>query len=314
MSQQRFQHKRMCGDANQPFPIPRSLCQHCHDAQPTRISIPSIRSPYSAFLCDTINILSTKQPKEQMLLLNNFAFFLLRSKAVFNLVLAESALETIPRQLWQLPLIRKYAEKRRKKAQFLLLDRSYHHAAMKNLAENEKKGRPDIVHFSLLEALGSPLNKEGLLQVYVHTMSDYVISVSRETRLPRNYDRFVGLMEQLFELKRIPPEGSPLLTLIERMSLCQLAEKIKPDHTVAFSRKGTPKTLEETISELSEKKNPLAIIGGFPHSTFSKSTTELADQVVSIDREMLETWTVTARIVYEYEKMAGIPSKRLAIK
>lgn len=118
-----------------------------------------------------------------MLLLNNFAFFLLRSKAVFNLVLAESALETIPRQLWQLPLIRKYAEKRRKKAQFLLLDRSYHHAAMKNLAENEKKGRPDIVHFSLLEALGSPLSKEGLLQVYVHTMSDYVISVNRETRL-----------------------------------------------------------------------------------------------------------------------------------
>jgi rRNA small subunit pseudouridine methyltransferase Nep1 len=233
---------------------------------------------------------------------------------VLNVVLAESALETIPRQLWQHPLIRKYTKKRGKEAQFLLLDRSYHHAAMKNLAENGKKGRPDIVHFSLLEALGSPLSKEGLLQVYVHTMADCVVSVNQGTRLPRNYDRFVGLMEQLFELRQIPPEDSPLITLTENMSLSQLIEKIKSDYIVAFSRKGTPKTMEEAISEFSEKKNPLTIVGGFPHGTFSKSIIELADQVVSIDREMLETWTVTARIIYEYERMIGLPAKRLAVK
>ena len=233
---------------------------------------------------------------------------------MLNLVLAESALEMIPRQLWRHPLIRKYAEKRRKKAQFLLLDRSYHHAAMKNLTESERRGRPDIVHFSLLEALGSPLSKEGLLQVYVHTRSDCVILANRETRLPRNYNRFLGLMEQLFELRQIPPEGSPLLRLLDGMSLAQLMEKVKPDYVMAFSRKGIPKTLEESISEFSEKKKPLAIVGGFPHGTFSKAVTKLADQVVAIDREMLETWTVTARIIYEYEKLIGLPARRLAVK
>jgi rRNA small subunit pseudouridine methyltransferase Nep1 len=230
---------------------------------------------------------------------------------VLNLILAESALETVPKQLWHYSAVRKFAEKRGKNPAFLLLDRSYHHTAMKQLVQSEKRGRPDIVHFSLLEALGSPLSIEGLLQVYVHTIVNNTILVNKETRLPRNYNRFVGLMEQLFELKQIPPKDSPLLTLTENTSLSQLMEKIEPDYIVAFSRKGTPRTLEKTMHELAAKNNPVAIIGGFPHGTFSESIIKLADEVVAIDREMLETWTVTARVIYEYEKQIGLPLKRL---
>jgi rRNA small subunit pseudouridine methyltransferase Nep1 len=230
---------------------------------------------------------------------------------VLTVVLAESALEPIPRQLWKHPLIRKYVQKQRKDPGFLLLDRSYHHAAMKVLREAEKRGRPDIVHFSLLELLGSPLCKERLLQVYIHTIADNVISVDRETRLPRNYNRFLGLMEQLFELKRIPPEGSSLMTLTEGVTFPQLMGKINPDYVVAFSRKGSAKTLEKTVSEFVDKKNPVVVIGGFPHRTFSEITMKLANELVSVDREMLEAWTVAARIVYEYERQIGLPPKRL---
>jgi hypothetical protein len=35
----RFQHKHRYAGANLLFPNPQSLCQRCHDAQPTRISI-----------------------------------------------------------------------------------------------------------------------------------------------------------------------------------------------------------------------------------------------------------------------------------
>jgi rRNA small subunit pseudouridine methyltransferase Nep1 len=231
---------------------------------------------------------------------------------VLTVVLAESALEPIPKQLWKHQLIRKYLQKKGKDPRFLLLDRSYHHAAMKTLEEAEKRGRPDIVHFSLLELLGSPLCKEGLLQVYVHTIVDSVISVNKETRLPRNYNRFLGLMEQLFELQHIPSEGSPLLTLTESMTFPQLMKKIEPDFIMVFSRKGSAKTLEKTVSEFVEKKNPVAVIGGFPHGTLSENVTKLADEVVSIDREMLEAWTVVARMVYEYERQKGLPLRRLA--
>jgi len=229
------------------------------------------------------------------------------------LVLAESALETVPQNLWRHPSILRHSKRRGKHPRFLLLDRSYHHAAMKTLEGSEKRGRPDIIHFALLEALGSPLNKEGLLRVYVHTINDYVIRVDPEARLPRNYARFVGLMEQLFELGRAPPEGRVLLEL-RRETLPQLLHEIEPTYVVAFSRSGLPQTLQELLSKLSDKEKLALIVGGFPHGHFAQTTIELANEVVRIDPEMLETWTVTSRAIYEYERAISLSRKRLARK
>ncbi len=231
---------------------------------------------------------------------------------MFTLVLVESALETIPKQLWSQPTIKKYADLHRKHPRFIMLDRSYHHSAMKKLEHNEKRGRPDIVHFALLEALGSPLNKERLLQVYVHTCNNYVISVNAETRLPRNYNRFVSLMEQLFEAGQIPPEQNeaPLLKL-RPQTLAQLVHEIHPSRILAFSRLGKRRTLEETISKLAEKKSPAVFVGGFPRGHFSDATTKLADEIVSIDLETLEAWTLASRVIYDFERALSLPKKRL---
>jgi len=225
-------------------------------------------------------------------------------------ILAESALETIPKDLWRHPAVRRHSKKRKKHPRFLLLDRSYHHAAMKTLPKNEKRGRPDIVHFALLEALGSPLNKERLLEVYVHTINDHVIIVKPEARLPRNYNRFVGLMEQLFELGRVPPNGSALLKL-EPKTLPQLLREISPTRVVAFSKVGKLCPLEDVVSKLSGGEKPAVIIGGFPHGHFSATAIQLVDEVVRIDLETLETWTVTSRVIYEYERAISLPLKRL---
>ena len=229
---------------------------------------------------------------------------------MLTLIMAESALETIPTSLWSHPAIRRHSKRRGKPPGLILLDRSYHHSAMKELRESEKRGRPDIVHFALLEALGSPLNKEKLLQIYVHTQNDYVITVNSEARLPRNYDRFVGLLEQLFELGRVPSVGKTLLEL-EQKTLPQLLEETKSDYAMAFSRKGSPETLEETMLRILEKQRPTVIIGGFPHGHFSETTTRLADEIVCIDLDMLETWILTSRVIYEYERAISLPKKRL---
>ena len=226
------------------------------------------------------------------------------------LILAETALETVPRSLWNHPTVKRHSKRRGKTPEFILLDRSYHHSAMKKLEESEKRGRPDIVHFALLEALGSPLNKEKLLQVYVHTLNDYVIAVNPEARLPRNYNRFVGLLEQLFKLGKVPSRGQPLLRL-ERKTLPQLFHEVESDYVMAFSRKGSPDILEKAIFRLLAKKRPAVIVGGFPHGHFSETTTKLTSEVVSIDPEMLETWTLTSRITYEYECATSLPKKRL---
>jgi len=236
--------------------------------------------------------------------------FLHEGIRLLTLILAESALETIPKALWTHPAIASYAERRGKDPQFLLLDRSYHHAAMKKLEENDKRGRPDIVHFALLEALGSPLNEERLLHTYVHTINDSVIAASPESRLPRNYNRFVGLMEQLFELGRVPPTGNTLLRL-ESKTLRQLLHEIAPSRVVAFSRRGSPHTLEEVVSRLLGEDMPAVIIGAFPRGHFSEATVKLADEIICVDPEMLEVWTLTSRVIYEYERAISLPTKRI---
>lgn len=42
--------------------------------------------------------------------------------------------------------------------------------------------------------LDSPLNKAGLLQVYIHTERNVLIEINPHTRIPRTFDRFCGLM------------------------------------------------------------------------------------------------------------------------
>lgn len=235
----------------------------------------------------------------------------LRAKKLLTLVLAESALETIPKRLWKYAAVQRYAKLRRKHPRFIVLDRSYHHSAMKTLELAEKRGRPDIVHFALLEALGSPLNKERLLQVYVHTFNDCVISVNPETRLPRNCNRFVSLMEQLFEHGQIPPEAETPLLKIKQQTLTQLMQEIQHSYVLALSRIGKPETLEATVSKLTEEKRPVVFVGGFPRGHFSDATAKLADAIVCIDKEMLETWTVVSRVIYEFERALSLPNKRL---
>jgi rRNA small subunit pseudouridine methyltransferase Nep1 len=208
--------------------------------------------------------------------------------------------------------MQKHARERGKDMRFIILDRSYHHSSMKKLKLNEKRGRPDIIHLALLEALGSPLNKERLLTVYVHTFKDYVIEVNPATRLPRNCNRFVSLMEQLFEFGRIPPKSTetPLLTL-RQQKLGELMRTTRPSYVLALTRTGTPKTIEATVSELAGQENLTILIGGFPAGHFSEATLSLADSAICIDNEMLETWTVVSRVIYEYERKIGLPTRRL---
>ena len=229
---------------------------------------------------------------------------------MLNLILAEAALETIPKKLLSHPSVVKWAKGVGRRPERALLDRSYHHRAMLALDDGFKRGRPDIVHFSLLEALGTPLNREGLLRTYVHTIGNLLIYLKPEVRLPRNYNRFVGLIEQLFRKDRVPEHGRVLLKL-RKGSLSGLLDEMKPSYALAFTRLGEPKTLHEVMCSLVEMENPLVIVGAFPRGNFSEETVKLANELVSIDPEVLDAWTVTSRIIYEYERLIGLPEKRL---
>lgn len=57
--------------------------------------------------------------------------------------------------------------------------------------------------------LDSPLNRAGLLQVYIHTQRNVLIEVNPQTRIPRTFPRFCGLMGKLHcEFKVNPIAGN----------------------------------------------------------------------------------------------------------
>ena len=229
------------------------------------------------------------------------------------LVLAESALETIPSEIANHPVIRRNSRRRGKDPSLIILDRSYHHRAMLNLPEGFKRGRPDIVHFSLLSALGTPLIREKLMEIYVHTIANYIIYVNPEVRIPRNYLRFIGLMEQLFQYGRVPPNSSSPLMKAVRKTLRDLLLELNPNYTIAFTRRGAIQTLEDTISRIAGRGKIAVLVGGFPHGGFSEETLKLVDEAICIDPEALDAWTVVSRIIYEYERITGLTRKRVKI-
>jgi rRNA small subunit pseudouridine methyltransferase Nep1 len=228
------------------------------------------------------------------------------------LVLAEASLEVIPQALRSNPTIVRQAKKRGLKPANMLLDISIHHQLISGLPDHARRGRPDIVQITLLSILGSPLCKENLVQVYVHTRDDLVIEIDSSARLPRVYNRFLGLISQLFEAGRVPPSSEKPLMKLEKSTIKTLIRRLNPTSITLFTRTGEPATVEETIRQLSGEDRPLIIVGGFPHGHLSEENAKLAQRKISIDKSMLEAWVVASRVVYEYERAIGLPTKRIS--
>ncbi len=224
---------------------------------------------------------------------------------MLTIVLAESELEKIPVSLFRHQTIVSSAQRRMKKPSEILLDSNYHHAAMRNLPEWERRGRPDIVHLFLLVTLESIANKKNFLRVIVHTRNDEMIAFNPTTRIMRNYDRFVGLMEQLFEKQVIPDEEKPLITLTKDKKLNQIVKQNSYDYIIAFSSEGKHVNLPTYFTDVQKKKkeNILCIIGGFPKGNFNNDVTELSDEIISIYPEMVPAWTVASEVVVNYENI-----------
>jgi len=216
-----------------------------------------------------------------------------------SLILAESSLEIIPKEIQNHPSVISHSKKIGKSPANILLDNSWHYAAMKGIQDENKRGRPDIVHFSILEACSIPLYFEKKLTIYIHTLNDKVIKVGDDIHLPKSFHRFAGLIEKLFYEKRIESNGKKLLEMSD-MSFSELVENINPKNVVGLSRVGKSSSFSNVAKLLTN--NSCLVIGGFQKSNFSDSTVSKIDHLVSINSNSLESHIVTARILYEYEK------------
>ena len=195
------------------------------------------------------------------------------------IVLIECGLELIPKQIRNHPAVKKNLSSRIYSSQ--LLDNALHFSAMKKLENFEKRGRPDITHICLLNALGSPLNKNGHLLLYIHTIHNKIFRINPNIRIARNYNRVKGLIAKLLIDDSIETKNS---TLIERFkcNLKELIDKFENSELYLFSSKGKLIGNYNDLFIEDVSKNYIVFMGGFQKSSFSKEISTLSKNLISI--------------------------------
>jgi len=205
---------------------------------------------------------------------------------VLSIIIADASLELVPEEIASLPAIRAMARMRNKKPTEMVFDISPMLPLRgKLLPDQEKRGRPDVVHRILLTILDSPLKSYLPMKIYLHTYKGRIFEINPMTRLPRNYLRFLGLMEQLLIEGRVGPKDRSLIREISS-DLTSLSKTFSPKLKIALSEKGK---LEDPIDVAKRilRQDTLILVGGFPHGDYSKEVKELIDEEISLCEEVI---------------------------
>ncbi len=218
---------------------------------------------------------------------------------MISLILSESALELVPSELKHHPSVISHARKLGKHTSEILLDNSWHFAAMKGIKNEIKRGRPDLVHFSILEATTIPLYLRNKMKLFVHTIDDKVIYFGQNVHVPKSYRRFEGLIEKLYQEKKISTNDETLLEIKEK-TFPALLDEIHPSKVIGLSTQGTSNSYENIAQEISD--GTCLVLGGFQKGNFSDSVKNKISSLYSVGSEPFEGHVVVSRMLYEYEK------------
>ncbi|XP_014739684.1 PREDICTED: ribosomal RNA small subunit methyltransferase NEP1 [Sturnus vulgaris] len=183
---------------------------------------------------------------------------------------------------------------------FELLNCDKHKALLLRNGRDPGEVRPDITHQSLLMLMDSPLNRAGLLQVYIHTKKNVLIEVNPQTRIPRTFDRFCGLMVQLLHKLSVRAADGP-------QKLLKVIKNPVSDHLpVGCMKIGTSFAVSQVsdLRELVPAAEPVVIVvGAFAHGSVNVDYTE---KMVSISNYPLSAALTCAKITTAFEEVWGI--------
>jgi len=185
-----------------------------------------------------------------------------------------------------------------------LLNCDDHIGIMKKLNKDWSLARPDIAHQCMLMLFDSPLNKNGLLQVYVRTNKNVLFEIDPQTRIPRTYKRFAGLMVQLlheFKIQSVEGEGSKtLLKVIKNPVTMHLPMGCKKFGT---SVTGQLVNIDNFIAELNPQGPVVFVIGALSKG---KINPDYIEKELAISPHPLSGAVVCSRVCQAFEKHWGV--------
>ncbi|KAM7421041.1 hypothetical protein PAMA_015295 [Pampus argenteus] len=182
---------------------------------------------------------------------------------------------------------------------FELLNCDQHKNIIVKSGRNPGHIRPDITHQCLLMLMDSPLNRAGLLQVYIHTEKNALIEINPQTRIPRTFTRFCGLMVQLLHKLSVRAADGPQKLL--RMIKNPVSDHLPP----GCPRICTSFSAGEAVCPRSlVPEGPAAVvIGAFAHGAVNVDYTE---KTASISNYPLSAALTCAKMCSAFEEVWGV--------
>jgi len=186
--------------------------------------------------------------------------------------------------------------------EFSLLNIDEHRGILNKSGRDFSTARPDITHQCLLMLFDSPLNRAGLLQVYIRTSNNVLIEINPATRIPRTFKRFAGLMVQLLHKYSITAAESSvkLLKVIKNPITDHLpvgCKKILMSYS-ADSAPVKPSTL------VPEEEEPIVIVVGAIAKGSIK--TDYTEQNLSISNYPLSAALTCSKLCDAFEEAWGV--------
>lgn len=184
---------------------------------------------------------------------------------------------------------------------FELLNCDQHMSQIRKYKKDPAFCRPDITHQCLLMLFDSPLNRAGLLQVYMHTDRNVLIEINPQTRFPRTFKRFANLMVQLLHKLSIRSANGPqkLLKVIKN--------PISSHLPVGCKKIGTSFKADRLVHPrelVPSDESPIAIvIGAMAHGQVE---CDYVEETVSVSQYPLSAALASTKICSAFEEVWNI--------
>mmetsp|Transcript_7846 Transcript_7846/g.13663 ORF Transcript_7846/g.13663 Transcript_7846/m.13663 type:complete len:245 (-) Transcript_7846:27-761(-) len=186
-----------------------------------------------------------------------------------------------------------------------LLNVDDHLRLMQRKKRDLSEARSDVTHQCLMNLLDSPLNKAGLLQIFIHTRKNVLIEVNPHVRLPRTFKRFAGLIVQLLDKLKIrsSSQGEILLRVVKNPVTGYLPAGAQ---RIATSCKAdNPVPLDQFLPTISKTKNDpvVFIIGCFAKGNVN---VDYADKTIAFSEYPLSAAMSCAKVTSAFEQFWGV--------
>ncbi|PHH58426.1 hypothetical protein CDD81_6072 [Ophiocordyceps australis] len=172
---------------------------------------------------------------------------------------------------------------------YSLLNSDEHIGVMRKMNRDISDARPDITHQCLLTLLDSPINKAGMLQIYIHTAKGVLIEVSPSVRIPRTFKRFAGLMVQL--LHRLSIRSTSSNEKLLRVIANPITDHLPSDcRKVTLSYDAPLVRVREYVESLGPKESICVFVGAM-----AKGADTFADSIVD-DKLSISNYALSASV------------------